>query len=74
MDDDIELVAELFNGGGVESDLSSSDFSEDFRTAPTRSLAMRDHDSKRLWASQQAAGPKPPPPFIFFSIACFPFF
>ena len=29
------------------------------RTAPTRSLAMRDHDSMRLWASQQAAGPRP---------------
>ena len=29
------------------------------RTAPTRSLAMRDQDSMRLWASQQAAGPRP---------------
>lgn len=31
----------------------------DFLTPPTRSLASRDHDSKRLCASQQAAGPKP---------------
>lgn len=31
----------------------------DFLTPPTRSLARRDHDSKRLWASQHAAGPKP---------------
>lgn len=30
-----------------------------FRTAPTRSLAKRDHDSIRLCASQHAAGPKP---------------
>lgn len=29
------------------------------RTAPTRSLAIRDQDSMRLWASQQAAGPRP---------------
>jgi hypothetical protein len=29
------------------------------RTAPTRSLAMRDHDSSLLCASQQAAGPNP---------------
>lgn len=29
------------------------------RTAPTRSLAMRDQDSMRLCASQQAAGPSP---------------
>lgn len=29
------------------------------RTAPTRSLAMRDQDSMRLCASQQAAGPRP---------------
>ncbi|KAI9581486.1 hypothetical protein GQX74_012811 [Glossina fuscipes] len=28
-------------------------------TAPTRSLAMRDHDSRRLCASQHAAGPRP---------------
>lgn len=31
----------------------------DFLTPPTRSLARRDHDSNRLWASQQAAGPRP---------------
>lgn len=31
----------------------------DFLTPPTRSLARRDHDSNRLCASQQAAGPKP---------------
>lgn len=62
VDDDIELLAELHSGGGVAaSDLSSSLFSDDFRTAPTRSLAIRDHDSSRLWANQQAAGPRPPP-------------
>lgn len=38
----------------------------DFRTAPTRSLAIRDHDSSRLCASQQAAGPKPL--ILYFSI------
>lgn len=31
----------------------------DFLTPPTRSLARRDHDSRRLCASQQAAGPRP---------------
>lgn len=62
VEDDIELLAELHSSGGVAaSDLSSSLFSDDFRTAPTRSFAIRDHDSSRLWASQQAAGPRPPP-------------
>lgn len=40
-------------------DLLPSLFSVDFRTAPTRSFARRDHDSIRLCASQHAAGPKP---------------
>jgi len=54
-------LPEARDGGGVHglsSDLSS-DFSDARRTAPTRSLAIRDQDSRRLWASQQAAGPKP---------------
>jgi hypothetical protein len=49
------------DGGGVDGlskDLSSL-FSEALRTAPTRSLAIRDHDSNRLWANQHAAGPNP---------------
>ena len=29
------------------------------RTEFTRSRAIRDHDSNRLWANQQAAGPNP---------------
>lgn len=40
-------------------DLLPSDLSVDFRTAPTRSFASRDHDSIRLCASQHAAGPNP---------------
>lgn len=39
--------------------LLPSFLSVDFRTAPTRSFAKRDHDSIRLCASQQAAGPNP---------------
>lgn len=40
-------------------DLLPSFLSFDLRTAPTRSLAKRDHDSILLCASQHAAGPKP---------------
>lgn len=44
---------------GDECFFSSVDLSADLRTAPTRSFANRDHDSIRLWANQQAAGPSP---------------
>lgn len=40
-------------------DFILSFLSLDLRTAPTRSLAKRDHDSIRLCASQQAAGVRP---------------
>lgn len=46
----------LFELVGKSSELRSI---VTLRTAPTRSLAIRDHDSIRLWASQHAAGPKP---------------
>lgn len=50
------LFALLFDVVGNSSEFRSK---ATLRTAPTRSLAMRDQDSMRLWASQQAAGPKP---------------
>lgn len=52
-------------GGGVDDADVVAPLSSELRsrvtrrTAPTRSLAIRDHDSIRLWASQQAAGPRP---------------
>lgn len=49
----------LIDVRGVVVCFSSVDLSVDFRTAPTRSFASRDHDSIRLWANQQAAGPNP---------------
>lgn len=56
--DDVDVVGICDgeeNGGGVDGSL----FSDALRTAPTRSLAIRDHVSIRLCANQQAAGPKP---------------
>lgn len=51
--DEMELL------GWSPSSLRSVDV-DDLRPTPTRSLAMRDHDSRRLCVSQQAAGPRPP--------------
>lgn len=45
--------------GDDDDCFSSEDLSVDLRTAPTRSFASLDHDSIRLCASQQAAGPSP---------------
>ena len=58
IDDDVDSLAEsvLTFGGGVPDLLSVLSV---LRTAPTRSLAIRDQDSNRLWANQQAAGPNP---------------
>lgn len=57
MDDEIESTTKsVLIGDGADG--FSSDLL-DFLTPPTRSLARRDHDSRRLCASQQAAGPKP---------------
>lgn len=50
----------------VDADFPSTLLSVDFRTAPTRSLAKRDHDSMRLCANQHAAGPRPLILFSFF--------
>lgn len=60
----IELLAELCSVRGDDEDASPSSLRsvdvDDLRPTPTRSLAMRDHDSRRLCVSQQAAGPRPP--------------
>lgn len=52
---------------GDDVSLLSVDLSVDLRTAPTRSFAKRDHDSIRLCANQQAAGPSP---LIFVCHSC----
>lgn len=52
-------------------DLFPSPLSCDFRTAPTRSFAKRDHDSIRLCANQHAAGPKPLILFYFQDFSLF---
>lgn len=69
--DDIELLADPSSGWCFGDDVAdvvdvvspSSLRSVDvdaLRTTPTRSLAMRDQDSRRLCVSQHAAGPRPP--------------
>lgn len=68
----IELLSELCSVRGDDDVVASPPSSlrsvdvDDLRTTPTRSLAMRDHDSRRLCVSQQAAGPRPP--FIVLSL------
>lgn len=59
VDDAKESFSMLIDVLGDDDGFSSVDLSVDLRTAPTRSLAIRDHDSIRLCANQQAAGPSP---------------
>lgn len=59
VDDANESFSMLIDVLGDDDGFSSVDLSADLRTAPTRSFAKRDHDSIRLCANQQAAGPRP---------------
>lgn len=59
VDDANESFSMLIEVPGDDGSFSSVGLSADLRTAPTRSFANRDHDSIRLCANQQAAGPSP---------------